>query len=503
MDAMSPERTSHDQQSSPDRFGFLAASGELASLIRQRDWSKTSLGRVEDWPQRLKYALALCLDSKFATYVWWGDECTTLYNDAAIPHLRSRHPAALGKPARQIWAEAWPELEPLMVRALGGEGVFAENFELKPAPGDDGGPAYFTFCYAPLRTGDGEISGLFAISLETTRVVQSEAALRAGEQRLQAIVDSAKEYAIITFDEKGRITSWNPGAERLLGYSEEEAIGQSGGIFFTPEDRATGKPEIEMTHAREEGRSVDERWHQRKDGSIFWGSGLMLPMEGHPRDRYLKIFRDNTTERHTQERQRILTYELNHRVKNLLTIVQSVAMQTLRQSGCSEDTRDALESRLVALARAQDVLTAGAWRGGDLREIIEGSLRLLVHEGFESRVHLQGPEVHLDSGALIGLSLALHELATNAVKYGALSNASGSVEIGWETSEGANPQFRLRWIERGGPPVQAPARRGFGSRVIEEGLAHEFDGRVELKFAREGLECTIQAPLREITGERT
>ncbi|HET6912193.1 MAG TPA: HWE histidine kinase domain-containing protein [Rhodanobacteraceae bacterium] len=500
---MSPERISHDQQSSPDHFDFLAASGELASLIRQKDWSETSLGPVEHWPQRLKHALALCLDSRFATYVWWGDECTTLYNDAAIPHLRSRHPAALGKPARQIWAKAWSELEPLMAKALGGEGVFAENFELKPEPDDESGSAYFTFCYAPLRIGDGEIAGLFAISLETTHVVQSEAALRAGEQRLQAIVDSAKEYAIITFDEKGCITSWNPGAERLLGYSEEEAIGRSGEIFFTPEDREAGKPELEMTLTREQGRSVDERWHLRKDGSIFWGSGLMLPMEGHPRDRYLKIFRDNTAERHLQERQRLLTHELNHRVKNLLTIVQSVAMQTLRQSGCSEDIRAALESRLVALARAQDVLNAGDWRGGDLREIIEATLRLIVYEGFESRVNLQGPEVHLDSGALLGLSLAFHELATNAVKYGALSNDSGNVEIEWGTSDDADPQFRLRWIERGGPPVQAPARRGFGSRVIEEGLAHEFDGRVELKFAREGLECTIQAPLREITGERT
>lgn len=500
---MSPERSPPGPESPPDRFEFLTARGELAALIRQADWSNTPLGAVEQWPQRLKYALALCLDSKFATYVWWGDECITLYNDAAIPHLRSRHPDALGRSARQIWAEAWPELAPLVARALAGEGVFAENFELKPKPDDDSGSAYFSFCYAPLRTGDGEISGLFVISVETTQVVQSEAALHANKQRLQAIVSSAVEYAIITFDGQGRITSWNSGAERLLGYAEEEAIGQSGEIFFTPEDCAAGKPEIEMTRAREEGRAIDERWHVRKDGSVFWGSGLMLPMEGHPRDRYLKIFRDHTTERHAQERQRILTHELNHRVKNLLTIVQSIAMQTLRQSGCSEGARDALESRLVALARAQDVLTAGDWRSGELREVMEGTLRLIVHEGFESRVHLQGPEVHLDSGALLGLSLAFHELATNAVKYGALSNASGSVEIGWETSDDADPQFRLRWIERGGPPVQAPARRGFGSRVIEEGLAHEFDGRVELKFAREGLECTIQAPLREITGERT
>jgi len=482
-----------------DRFQFLPAHGEVAQRIRRTDWSETPLGAVEHWPQRLKNALALCLDSKFATYVWWGDACTTLYNDAAIPHLRGRHPSALGKPARQIWEEAWPRLQPLVDKTLAGEGAFAENFELKAQPGDNSGSAYFTFCYAPLRNERGEISGLFVISVETTRVVQSEAALRTNEQRLQAIVDSAVEYAIITLDEEGRITSWNPGAERILGYSEEEAIGQPGDIFFTPEDRASGKPEIEMTRALEEGRAEDERWHVRRDGSIFWGSGLMLPMEGHRRDRYLKIFRDHTDARRAEQRMRLLSEEASHRVKNTLAIVQSIVMQTLRRSGCSPDARDALESRLVALARTHDALTSGNWSGGDLRKMVEGTLHLVLQESFDTRAHLDGPDIQLNANALLGLSLALHELATNAVKYGALSSDSGTVAINWEIREGAEPEFRLRWSERGGPRVAQPSTRGFGSRMIEEGLAHEFDGRVELKFASEGVECTIQAPLKEIT----
>jgi PAS domain S-box-containing protein len=502
MDAMSPERSSTNLESPRARLDFLTGRGELAQLIRHKDWSTTSLGAVEHWPQRLKYALALCLDSKFATYVWWGDECITLYNDAAIPQLRSRHPAALGVPARQIWAEAWPELEPLVERALAGEGVFAENFELKPEPDDGSGPAYFTFCYAPLRRSNGEISGLFVVSVETTQVVHSTAALRSHEQRLQAIMDSASEYAIVTMDGEGRITSWNSGAERVLGYSEEEAVGQSGEIFFTPEDRAAGVPVIEMTRAFEEGRAIDERWHLRKDGSLFWGSGLTLPMEGHPRDRYLKIFRDRTETRRTEQRLKLLSGELSHRVKNTLAVVQSVAMQTLRQSASMEDARDALESRLVALARAHDILTQGRWSGGDLRETIEGTLSLIFDQKtLGTRVRLEGPDIQLGSGALVGLSLAIHELATNAVKYGAISGDSGRIEVRWEITDDTPQCFRMRWTERGGPPVESPSRRGFGSRVIEEGLAHEFDGRAELKFAREGLECTIRAPLHEITGE--
>lgn len=506
MDAMSPERSSHNPESSSQRFDFLTARGEMAHLIRQKDWSKTPPGSVEHWPQPLKTALAICLDSKFATYVWWGPELIQFYNDACIGILRAKHPAALGVPASQAWADVWPQTELLVRPVLGtGEAVFAEDLEFLPDRELDApaAPAHFTFCYSALRDEHGGIAGVFITAIETTGRMRSEAALRASEQRLRAIVESATEYAIITFDGEGRITSWNPGAERVLGYGEEEAIGQHGEIFFTAEDRERGVPEIEMTRAREYGRSSDERWHIRKNGSLFWASGVMLPIEDHPRDRYLKIFRDNTEARRIAERQTLLTRELNHRVKNTLAIVQSIVMQTLRRSGCSQDARDALESRLVALARTHDALTSRNWSGGDLHGMAEGTLRLVLQESFSTRARLHGPDIHLNANALLGLSLALHELATNAVKYGALSNDAGSVEIDWEIRDGAEPRFRLRWVERGGPPVEQPAALGFGSRMIEEGLAHEFDGRVELKFAREGLECTIQAPLREITGERT
>lgn len=483
------------------RFDFLPAHGELAQLIRQKDWSKTPLGPVEHWPQALKTALAICLDSKFATYVWWGPELIQFYNDACIGILRDKHPAALGMPARQAWGELWQKSGALAEQVLAtGEAVLAEDFEVTLERGDEA-TAYFTFCYGALRDEQGKVAGIFVTSVETTHQVRAETTLRASESRLRAIVDSATEYAIVTFDRHGIITSWNSGAERVLGYSEEEAIGQPGEIFFTPEDRIRELPAIEMTRAHEFGRAVDERWHLRKNGTVFWGSGVMLPLEGHPRDRYLKIFRDNTQERLAQQRQKLLTEELNHRVKNTMAVVQSIAMQTLRQSTSTEQARDALESRLVALGRAHDILTATEWRGGDLRGAIEGTLRMILHERLETRVHLEGPDIHLQSGPLLGLTLALHELATNAVKHGAMSRDSGRIEVRWDITEDTPRCFRLCWLERGGPSVEPPRRRGFGSRVIEEGLAHEFQGRVELRFARDGLECIIQAPLKEITGE--
>ncbi|HEX7128821.1 MAG TPA: HWE histidine kinase domain-containing protein [Rhodanobacteraceae bacterium] len=331
------------------------------------------------------------------------------------------------------------------------------------------------------------------------RNAKTSARQRVEPLRLQHILDSIKDYAIITLDRDGRVASWNRGAERLLGYTEDEILGQPGNIFFTPEDRKSGAPECEMQLAREEGRATNERWHVRKDGSRFWGSGLMLPVSDGEPDAYLKIFRDNTEARRAAERQALLIDELNHRVKNTLAIVQSMAMQTLRSCPSTADAREALESRLVSLAKAHDILTSGKWRGGDLAELVTGSLDAYAGESGSPRFRVQGASVRLRPKALLALSMALHELATNAVKYGALRNETGQVEIGWELDDGEPRRFRFHWKERGGPPVEPPRKRGFGSRLVEEGLGQDIAAHVHLNFASEGLECTIEAPAEEIT----
>lgn len=473
----------------------------MAQRIRELDWSNTPLGAVEYWPESLRTALAICLKSGFATYVWWGPALIQFYNDASIRSLHGKHPSALGRPSKESWREVWDDIAPFMERALHGEPVFVQDFEIVPERDDTLESAYFTFSLTPLTEEGGEIAGVFITAVETTDKVRAQIASRRDAQRLRAVIDSATEYAILTLDAKGRISSWNSGAERLLGYREEEVLGQSGEIFFTPGDRAAGKPELEMAQTRESGSGENERWHMRKDGSLFWGSGVMLPLEGDKRDRYLKILQDRSKLHYLQERQHLLTQELNHRIKNTLAMVQSVAMQSLRRSDCSVEARESLESRLVALAKAHDVLTADNWRGGDLRLSLEAVLRLVAEDTFDARIHLEGPGVHLTPGALVGLSLAFHELATNAVKYGALSNDSGRIDVQWHIEEGEERCFGLQWIERGGPPVEPPTRKGFGSRVIAEGLAQEFGGTVRWKFAKEGLECSVRAALKAVTGE--
>jgi two-component sensor histidine kinase len=187
--------------------------------------------------------------------------------------------------------------------------------------------------------------------------------------------------------------------------------------------------------------------------------------------------------------------ELNHRVKNTLATVQSIAMQTLRTAETKDDARSALETRLLALSRAHDVLTRESWEGADLVDVIRRALEPYQVLG-EKRFRVVGPHLRVTPRMSLALAMALHELATNAVKYGALSNKSGVVEVTWAVSNGTTPQrLELKWTEVGGPFVTAPTRRGFGSRLIERTLANDLDGQVNITFEPLGVVCTVDAPV--------
>lgn len=334
------------------------------------------------------------------------------------------------------------------------------------------------------------IARQLGFSIERNRIKdahqQAEERLRRSEERLRAILDSADEYAIITLDDNGCIASWNIGAERLLGYSEAEIVGQSGAIFFSPEDRAEGVPEKEMQIAGRDGRAANERWHCRKDGSRFWGSGVMLPVrDGSGPDRYVKIFRDRTEERRAEQRQNLLIGELNHRVKNTLATVQSLAEQTLKTAASPRAFANAFTGRLLALAEAHDLLTRVAWEPVQLADVADSVLGAWVEDG---RMTLTGPNVLVSPKQALAFAMALNELLTNAIKYGALSSPAGRVVISWECEDGC----LIRWEERGGPPVASPLRQGFGVRVLNRALANELGYPVDLQFKPAGVTCTIR-----------
>jgi two-component sensor histidine kinase len=191
----------------------------------------------------------------------------------------------------------------------------------------------------------------------------------------------------------------------------------------------------------------------------------------------------------------LLIGELNHRVKNTLTTVQSIASQTLRNAPSLDHASDAIESRLIALSQVHNVLTDRSWAHVALHDIVAQAVEPYRSRG-ENRIHVQGLRVQVPPRIALALAMALQELATNAVKYGALSNGTGQISVDWTLVDtGTLPRLRLTWEETEGPPVQKPARRGFGTRLIERSLAQELGGEVRIEFSPAGVICSVDAPL--------
>lgn len=306
------------------------------------------------------------------------------------------------------------------------------------------------------------------------------------------IVENATEYAILTLDRGGRITSWSPGAEHILGYAAQEALGQDFGILFLDADRAANAPAAELKRALEEGRAEDTRWHRRKDGQIFWANGMTMRVRAG--DALVKVMRDETAAKLAEDQRVLLLNELNHRIKNTLATVQAIVEQTLRGSQAAAAVRESLIDRLVALSEAHNVLVDESWAGADLMAIVRRALG--PHDVDNARFTLEGPAVRLSPQQAVSMSLVLHELATNALKYGALSVAGGRVSITWNIAHSSHGvrHLTLLWRESGGPAVTQPSRQGFGTRLIERSFASG-GGRAELVFDPEGLRWILETPL--------
>jgi two-component sensor histidine kinase len=210
----------------------------------------------------------------------------------------------------------------------------------------------------------------------------------------------------------------------------------------------------------------------------------------------VRVVQDITERKEAEERQKLLVDELNHRVKNTLATVQSLATQTARGTDSPEAFRQAFEGRLIALSQAHDQLTLRHWRNADLRDIVKGSTAPYLSRP-EEQIRVEGEAITLRPRVALTLALVLHELTTNASKYGALSVHDGRIEIGWrvEPQPDKPARLKLEWRECDGPLVQAPERSGFGSRFIQGSIATELLGVARMEFEPEGLRCTVDIPL--------
>ena len=234
------------------------------------------------------------------------------------------------------------------------------------------------------------------------------------------------------------------------------------------------------------------------DGQIrnVQGTGMFAQADG-ASARGTGLVRDVTDQKKLEETQQLLMGELSHRVKNMLAIVQSIAYQTERTSGSMAEFVANFGDRVKALGRAHTLLTDANWQGATLDAVVHEAVAAFRRNGADSGISASGPRVVLSANAIVSLTMALHELSTNAVKYGALSVPSGTVTLTWQREDLAGVSgLRLCWIEKGGPAVSTPSRKGFGSRLLQRGLAHEF-GKVVQDYRPEGLVCTIDLPLGE------
>jgi two-component sensor histidine kinase len=351
--------------------GFLAGGGEMGVLTRAFDWSKTSLGAPETWPQSLRVTVRLVLTSRHPMFIFWGPDLIQFYNDAYRQTMGpERHPGALGARGRECWDEIWEIIGPQIEHVMAGNGATWHEDELVPVTRhgrrED---VWWTYSYGPIDLED-----------------------------------------------------------------------KVGGV--------------------------------------------------------LVVCKDVTSEHKTREALHLVNEELKHRVKNTLAVLSAVAAQTFRDASSKSDL-EKYQGRLAAFGRAHDLLTAANWATAPLQDVVETALA--PYRTDEGRFTVSGPPLVVKSRQALALSLAIHELATNALKYGALTVASGRVSITWtsEDQEGG-PKFVFVWRESGGPPPSEPAREGFGSRLISRVLKDDFGGFVDVSYPSTGLVCRLTAPLENL-----
>jgi PAS domain S-box-containing protein len=330
---------------------------------------------------------------------------------------------------------------------------------------------------------------------DVTERQEAERAVKRSEERLELAVNA---HAIGIFDWQvlsGRVL-WSPEEEAMFGFAPGTFPGTQEAwqrhVFVS--DLAQLDADLKAAIAARRERLRFQYRIRRADGPVRWieGAARLLYRQDGRLQRVVGTNMDVTERKLAEEHQRLLINELNHRVKNTLAIVQAIAWQSLRGGAAPTAVREAFEGRLAALATAHDVLTRQNWEAAGIDEIIRGATA--PHDPGEGRLSACGPAVELPPKTAVALALAMHELATNAVKHGALSGPGGRVVVRWTVEAG---RLRLSWSESGGPLVAPPAQRGFGARLLEQGLAEELGGTVRLDFRPEGLVCTVDAPFSQ------
>lgn len=320
----------------------------------------------------------------------------------------------------------------------------------------------------------------------------SGAALDGGDPTdhdLCAAIIASCDDAIISYDLRGVITSWNQGAERLLGYSVQESVGTPIAALIPPEKQAEA---AEMFNKLRKGQRVEpyESLRRRKDGSLAELSLTVSPIKDSAGNivGISKIARDITDLKQTRNQLAVLADEMRHRVRNFGAVIEALGRSTLpKGDSATADFFSALMGRVRALLSTGEMVLSSSRRQADLEDVAKTALHPFL-EAKATWFRINGPELMLSEQTAGGLALAFHELATNALKYGALKEPDGSIDLTWTVVDGA---VQIVWKEHIKHVLNVAENRGFGSRLIKTAVASERESRTEMKFESDGLKCVI------------
>ena len=366
-----------------------------------------------------------------------------------------------------------------------------------PANTMAGTPRWWDVTVTLIRDATGKPDKLLSVSRDITEAYGAEQALKESEGLFKTFAQ-AMPNQVWSATPDGQLDWFNDQVFAYSGLGFDDLVGNKWALMVHEEDIPAAREK--WADALSSGTPYQTEFRlQSRDGAFHWHLARALPIANAAGQitRWIGTNTDISKLKQAEEQQQLLTDELEHRMANTMAMVAAIATQTFRTTATKEDAQRILEARLLALNQAHAVLVQSSWKSAPMATVVEGALA--PYRSGEKRISIGGPVVDLPAKQALSLALALHELATNATKYGALSVPGGKVDVAWSvTRDGGGPVLHFSWREQGGPEVSTPTRRGFGSRLIESTLSSDFGNAAKIDYARDGLVCTFAANLAEL-----
>ena len=462
----------------------------MAALMRNHSWPSSGMKAPSHWTNEFKLLTNLVLSCPQPMMLWWGHNLVQVYNDAIAPLMGpERHPQALGRPAKETWHEVWDVFGPHVESVLRGEEpIWNEEQQIQFTRHGMRRQVWWSYGFTPIRT-DSEIKGVVFTCQEVTGRHRLTHRIRQQSERLQQLFEQAPGFVAILVGEDHVFQLANAAYRELVG--NRPLIGKPIAKVL-PEAAAQGFLDrldaVYRSGKMDRGSRVPlHLTNNTKTSKKYLLDFIYQPIvedDGHVSGIFIQGH-DVTAHASAEKNLTLINHELKHRVKNTLAVITGIVNQTLRKSGYDEILR-ALRERISAYARAHDILAPQTWATGTVQGAVSSALQPFQARG--SFFSIEGPDLTLGSRQVLSLALAVHELAANAARFGALTLPTGRVDIRWGLVDpGANPKFEFSWEESGGPPVSTPGRQGFGLHLVSRVLAGDFDATTTIAFPPQGM----------------